>query len=632
MNQDSTKYAIEVKNATVRFNMASEKVDNLKEYMVRLATHRLMFQEFLALKNINLQIRPGEAWGLVGANGAGKSTLLKLICGILTPYKGSVSINGSIAPLIELGAGFDVDLTGGENIFLNGALLGHSKEFMQRHYDEILEFSELRNFIDVPVKNYSSGMKARLGFAIATVVKPSILIVDEVLAVGDAAFQKKCTDRMDAMLSRGTTLLFVSHSVPQVRNLCTHALWLDHGTPRMLGEVNEVCDAYEEFLRVPVSARTAPAAPKHTDDGRYDYLVVGSGISGATFAYEAARRGKKVLVLERRDHVGGNCATREEQGIQVHRYGPHIFHTDDRPVWELVNSLTPFNSFVNCPVANFRGQLYNLPFNMNTFARMWGVTSPQQARDIIAAQQGECSGEPRNLEQQAIRLVGRDIYETLIKGYTEKQWGRPCTQLPPDIIRRLPVRYTYNNNYYNNRWQGVPEAGYTALTEKMLQYCEVRLNTDYLADKARWDALADRVVYTGALDAYFGSRLGSLEYRSLRFEEETLPQTDYQGVAVMNFTDAETPYTRVIEHRHFQETCQSPVTVVTREYPQAWRPGLEPYYALGDAKNTALCAEYAKLAAAEPKTLFLGRLARYTYLDMDKAVREAMDLAARELK
>ncbi|MBQ3131718.1 MAG: UDP-galactopyranose mutase, partial [Clostridia bacterium] len=569
-----------------------------------------------------------------GANGAGKSTLLKLICGILSPYKGTVRHSGSIAPLIELGAGFDTNLTAGENIYLNGALLGHSKECMEEYYRQIVDFAELHKFMDMPIKNYSSGMRARLGFAIATMVRPSILVVDEVLAVGDAAFQKKCMERMQEMLSGGTTLLFVSHSLPSVRQLCTHAMWLDHGKTRLSGRVDEVCGEYEAFIKPAAGAvRVSNTAPKtKTDENKpeYDYLIVGSGISGATFAYEMARRGKKVLVLEKRDHIGGNVYTEDVEGINVHKYGPHIFHTADDSVWKYMNDLGEFRNFINSPIANYKGELYNLPFNMNTFVRMWGHCTPQQAMEIIESQKGEFTGEAENLEQQAISMVGRDIYEKLIKGYTEKQWGRSCAELPPEIIRRLPVRYTFDNNYFNHPHQGIPAEGYTPIIQRMLDNCEVRLNTDYLSDKETFDALASKVIYTGPIDAYFNYSMGPLAYRSLRFEEVIYPEKNHQGVAVMNYTDAETPYTRAIEHKHFLKGEQ-PTTVVTYEYPQLYEEGAERYYPINDAANSELYGKYAQLAAKETKTLFLGRLARYTYMDMDRAVLEALKAARAEI-
>ena len=363
----------------------------------------------------------------------------------------------------------------------------------------------------------------------------------------------------------------------------------------------------------------------------YDYLVVGAGLFGAVFAQQAHAVGKKVLVVDKRPHVGGNVYTEEVAGIQVHRYGAHIFHTNDEGVWQYITRFATFNRFTNSPVANYRGELYSLPFNMYTFNKMWGVTTPQQAAGKIEQQRTEAGiTTPQNLEEQAISLVGRDIYEKLIKGYTEKQWGRPCTELPAFIIKRLPVRLTYDNNYFNALHQGIPTGGYTAMVQRMLQGIAVRTGVDYLEHRAELDSLARRVVYTGPVDAYFQYSLGTLQYRSVRFETELLDMPNYQGVAAMNYTDAETPWTRIIEHKHFEFGTQ-PQTVISREYSSEWHPGDEPYYPVNDARNAALYPKYRELAAAEPRTIFGGRLAEYRYYDMDTVIRSALDTAAREL-
>ena len=364
---------------------------------------------------------------------------------------------------------------------------------------------------------------------------------------------------------------------------------------------------------------------------RYDYLVVGAGLFGAVFARQVKAAGKSVLVVDRRGHVGGNVYTKEIEGIQVHTYGAHIFHTNDKTAWEYVNRFAEFNRYTNSPVANYHGELYSLPFNMYTFNKMWGVTTPQQAEAEIARQR-QAAGitQPKNLEEQAISLVGTDIYEKLVKGYTEKQWGRPCTELPAFIIKRLPVRFTYDDNYFNALYQGIPNGGYTAMVEKMLADTEVRLNVDYLAEKAALDALAEKVVYTGPVDAYFGYRLGALQYRSVRFETEVLDTDNYQGNAVVNYTDAETPYTRIIEHKHFEFGTQ-PKTVISREYSAEWKKGDEPYYPVNDEKNGALYAQYKALADAEQGVIFGGRLGEYKYYDMDKVIEVALDVAAKEL-
>lgn len=362
----------------------------------------------------------------------------------------------------------------------------------------------------------------------------------------------------------------------------------------------------------------------------YDYLVVGSGLYGAIFAHEAKAHGKSVLVIDKRPNIAGNIYTENIEGINVHKYGAHIFHTNNKKVWNYITQFAEFNRFTNSPVANYKGELYSLPFNMYTFNKMWGVVTPEEAAAKIEEQRKEITGEPKNLEEQAISLVGRDIYEKLIKGYTEKQWGRDCKDLPAFIIKRLPVRLTFDNNYFNALYQGIPDGGYTAMVEKMLEGIEVRLNVDYLADRENLNALADKVVYTGPVDAYFGYRLGALQYRSVRFETEVLDTDNYQGNAVVNYTDAETPYTRIIEHKHFAFGTQ-PKTVISREYSTEWKPGDEPYYPVNDEKNGALYAKYKALADAETKVIFGGRLGEYKYYDMDKVIEAALDAAGKEL-
>ena len=358
---------------------------------------------------------------------------------------------------------------------------------------------------------------------------------------------------------------------------------------------------------------------------QYDYLIVGCGLFGAVFAHEARKKGKSVLFIEKRNHIGGNIYCELQEDILVHKYGAHIFHTSNKRVWEYVNQFVEFNNFINAPIANYKGEIYNLPFNMNTFSKMFHISTPQQAQEIIEAQRGEIKGEPQNLEEQAISLVGREVYTKLIKGYTEKQWGRDCKDLPAFIIKRLPVRYTYNNNYFNDRYQGIPVEGYTALVEKLIDGCDVLLNTDFFSDKEKYLAMADICLYTGMIDAFYDYCYGELGYRSLRFENETLDMQNYQGVAVVNYTEREIPYTRVIEHKHFAFGTQEK-TIITKEYPADWVAGMEPYYPINDAKNTELYQKYADLAANETKILFGGRLAQYKYYDMDKCVEAALAL------
>lgn len=357
----------------------------------------------------------------------------------------------------------------------------------------------------------------------------------------------------------------------------------------------------------------------------YDYLIVGAGLYGAVFAHELTKRGHSCLVIDRRDHIAGNIYTESISGIQVHKYGAHIFHTSDQEVWEYINQFAEFNHFINSPLAAYGSELYNLPFNMNTFSKMWNIRTPAEAMDIIARQVAELNiSDPQNLEEQALSLVGTDVYTKLVKGYTEKQWGRDCRDLPSFIIRRLPCRFTYDNNYFNDRWQGIPVGGYTAMVEKMLRGIEIRLNTDFFDLIRETPNIAKKIIYTGCIDEYFGYRLGPLNYRSVRFETEELPQENYQGNAVVNYTSREVPYTRIIEHKHFEFGTQ-PTTVISREYPIEWKPGLEPYYPVNDEKNTALYQQYCHLAAQTPHVHFGGRLGQYRYFDMDKVIRAALD-------
>ncbi|MBR6196180.1 MAG: UDP-galactopyranose mutase [Bacteroidaceae bacterium] len=364
---------------------------------------------------------------------------------------------------------------------------------------------------------------------------------------------------------------------------------------------------------------------------KYDYLIVGTGFFGAVSAYLLSQKGKKCLLIDKRPHIGGNVYTEEIKGINVHKYGAHIFHTSNKKVWDFVNSFVEFNRYTNCPVANYKGELFNLPFNMNTFYQMWGVKTPAEAEAKIAEQKAEAvkalgGREPQNLEEQALTLVGKDIFEKLIKNYTEKQWGRKCTELPAFIIKRLPVRLIFDNNYFNDKYQGIPEGGYTKLVEAMIGDCEVRLSTDYFEHKAELDALADKVIYTGEIDRYYDYRYGHLQYRTVSFETELLAGvSNYQGNAVVNYTDADTPFTRIIEHKHF-EFGNQPDTVISKEFSKEWQPGDEPYYPVNDDRNSELYAKYKALADTEKNVIFGGRLAEYKYYDMHKVIESAMDM------
>ncbi len=362
---------------------------------------------------------------------------------------------------------------------------------------------------------------------------------------------------------------------------------------------------------------------------KYDYLIVGAGLYGAVVAHEAAAKGRSCLVIDRREHIAGNIYTREVEGIQVHEYGAHIFHTSDKRIWDYVNQFADFNHYINSPVAVFKDELYNLPFNMNTFSKMWGIRTPQEAKEKIAAQiAGLGITEPKNLEEQALSLVGEDVYRKLVKGYTEKQWGRDCTELPAFIIKRLPLRFTYDNNYFNDRYQGIPAGGYTAMVERMLKGVEVKLGVDYLEHRAEFDGMADRVVYTGQIDRYFDYCEGVLAYRKVRFEQEILDCDNYQGNAVVNYTEREVPYTRIIEHKHFEFGTQ-PKTVISKEYPGEWQKGEEPYYPVNDEKNNAVYEAYKKLAEKERHVVFGGRLGEYRYYDMDKVIGRALETAGK---
>ena len=371
---------------------------------------------------------------------------------------------------------------------------------------------------------------------------------------------------------------------------------------------------------------------------KYDYLIVGSGLFGSVFAHEMTKKGKNCLIIERRDHIGGNVYTEEKEGINVHKYGAHIFHTSNKEVWNYINQFAEFNRYTNSPVANYKGELYNLPFNMNTFYQMWGVRTPQEAKAKIEEQKQE-SGikEPKNLEEQAISLIGNDIYEKLVKGYTQKQWGKECTELPSFIIKRLPVRFTYDNNYFNDSYQGIPIGGYTKIIEKMLEGIEVRLNTDFFDKKEEYMEMADKILFTGMIDQYFDYCFGELEYRGLNFESETLDTNNYQGNAVINYTDADTPYTRIIEHKHFEIPANelgtekdSDKTIITREHPMQWKKGEEAYYPVNDEKNSALYLKYKELAEKEKNVIFGGRLGMYQYFDMWKVIEEALKLVDEE--
>ena len=471
----------------------------------------------------------------------------------------------------------------------------------------------------------------------ATVDCPDVLIVDEALEVGDMNFRKKCRERMAELLESGTTLLFVSHNIKTVREVCDHAIWLDKGKTRMSGDVEEVCDAYqEEQDRLDLERRQKKREKIFKKKGKvYDYLVVGSGLYGAVFAREMEKAGKRCLVLEKRSHIGGNIYTEEVDGIHVHKYGAHIFHTSNSEVWQYVNKYATFNNYINSPVAVYKDELYNLPFNMNTFSKLWGIRTPAEAKARIEEQIADLHiTDPQNLEEQALSLVGKDVYEKLIKGYTEKQWGRDCKDLPAFIIKRLPLRFTYNNNYFNDIYQGIPIGGYTQIIENLLDGIDTKTDTDFFEYRKKHKNFR-KVVFTGMIDEYFDYQLGHLEYRTVRFETERVEEASYQGNAVVNYTDREVPYTRIIEHKHFEPELEAEepkdYTIISREYSTEWKPGMEPYYPVNDEKNSKLYEAYRELAEKEKNVIFGGRLGQYKYYDMDKVIDAALAAARHEL-
>lgn len=613
---------IELNNTSIKYVTGDITSIGLKEYFTKKAKGQYQVKDFWAIDGVTFTVKDGDFLGIIGGNGAGKSTLLKSISGIMRPSKGSVKVEGKIAALLELGAGFDGNLTVRENIFLRGAMLGYTKEFMVKTYDDIIEFSELREFQHRPFKQLSSGMKSRIAFSIGCLVRPDILILDEVLSVGDGAFAAKSAAKMKEVIENGSITILVSHSIAQIREMCNKVLWLHKGKQMGFGDANEICDQYEAFIKT---------QKENANKVKYDYLVVGAGLFGAVFANQMFRKGKRCLVIDKRKNIAGNVFTKYQNKIHVHKYGAHIFHTNNKKVWDYVSEFATFNNFINSPIANYKGEIYNLPFNMNTFAQILGVTTPSEARAKIAEQVAVANiTDPNNLEEKAISLVGTDIYNKLIKGYTQKNWGKECNQLPASIIERLPLRFTYDNNYFNSKFQGIPKDGYTNMVRKMLANTDVILNTDYKEFIKQNPEVADKTIYTGSVDELLDYELGELEYRSLKFEEKSFENETFQGVAVMNFTDAETPYTRIIEHKFFKFTKQ-PNTVITYEYPAEWKRGLEAYYPINDEVNNKKYNEYKKLLKKRhPDIILGGRLGLYRYLDMDVTILKALKLAEEE--
>ncbi len=627
---------IDVDHVSVRFNLANQKVNNLKEYAIKLARHELMFQEFMALKDVSLHIKPGESWALIGTNGSGKSTLLKAITGILKPYEGSVKVRGRIAPMIELGAGFDMELTARENIYLNGAVLGYSREFMAEHFDSIVEFAEIGSFLDSPIKNFSSGMKARLGFAVATMVDPDVLICDEVLSVGDVNFRKKCSYRMEQMLNGGTTLLYVSHNMDSVLELCDHAMWLDHGEVVMAGDAETVCRAYNEtqnqIFRQERKKQTRAAA--HADNAHYDYLVVGAGPFGASFAYQAAIMGKTCMVIDQSDHIGGLTHTRIEHNINVSKYGAHILHTNDGDTWRFLQKFAAFNSFRYAPIATDGEDMFNLALNMNTYRELWRVRTPDEAREMIRRQTEEEKKlipegtESLNLEQKILTTYGRDIYTRILKEYFEKKWGRPCSELPTYLLSWFPSRYSYDGYFYDDRYQGIPASGYTAMFENMLEGIEVRLNTSYRSFIQDSPYQFDKIIYTGPIDEYYDYCFGHLASRTVRLEDELLETENYQGNAVAYYTGEDTAYSSILEHKHLERGTQKH-TLISRVYDGEFTPGcgLYPAAPVRDPESMKRYEQYRQLAEKEPRMVFCGMNGSYSPLNTTNSVAQARKLA-----
>lgn len=618
---------LECKHVSIKYITGDLKDIGLKEFVLRKVRKDYHVSEFWADKNITFSIDEGDMLGIIGANGAGKSTLLKAISGIMEPSRGYIHRKGKIAALLELTSGFDGDLTVKENTYLRGAMLGYTREFMDETYDRIIDFAELRAFEDRPFKHLSSGMKSRLAFSIASLVNPDILILDEVLSVGDGAFKKKSEAKMREVIAGGATTILVSHALSQVRDMCNKVLWLHKGEQVAFGDTAILCDLYSRFMDNEITIDEAKACWETLQD-HYDYLIVGGGLFGAVFAHEMTEQGKKCLVIDRRKQIGGNVACENIGGITVHKYGAHIFHTDSKDIWDYVNKYSEFTPYTHKVSTCFAGKKYSMPFNMYTFRELWGVNTEEEARKILAVQRTELGGKaPQNLEEQALALVGRDIYEKLIKGYSEKQWGRICTMLPPSIIDRIPLRFEFDDRYFSDEFQGMPKGGYNALIENLLKDCRVCTGLSYNVLVNAFPHIADRTIYTGAIDEFFGYELGELEYRSLKFETELLHKSDYQGQAVVNFADGEIPYTRIIEHKHFEDKSVAEDTVITREYPANWVRGKEAYYPIRDEKNLELYNKYAKLAEAEPNVIFCGRLGSYQYFDMDDTVGNALSLA-----
>ncbi len=620
---------LEVKNLSIRYMTGDFKDIGLKEYVIRRLKRNYHINEFWADKDITFSLDKGDMLGIIGTNGAGKSTLLKAIAGIMEPTTGYVKCKGNIAALLELASGFDGDLTVKENAYLRGAMLGYTRKFMDETYDTIIDFAELKSFQDRPFKQLSSGMKSRLAFAIASLVQPDILILDEVLSVGDGAFRKKSEAKMQEIIKSGATTILVSHSIQQVQELCNKVLWLDKGQQIAFGDTAILCNLYQQYLDKKITLQQVKEIWNYFNQ-HYDYLIVGAGLYGATFAREAVNHGKKCLVIDKRPHIGGKTYCEKVEEIIVHKYGAHIFHTNRKEIWEYVNRYAKFLPYIHCVLAKNGEQTYSIPFNMYTFQQIWGTVTLEEVEEKLLEQKVNISN-PNNLEEQALSLVGKEVYELLIKDYIEKQWGRSCKKLPASMIQKIPLRMEYDERYFMDKYQGIPIGGYNSLVENLLEGSTVVTSISYQNVIQAFPNIAEKIIYTGPIDQFFEYSLGPLEYRSLRFEEAILEEADFQGRSVIYYCDSGTKFTRIIEHKHFTD-MKSQKTVITYEYPEIWMPGKEPYYPVNDERNNELYLRYLELAKEYPNVIFGGMLGNYQYYNMDEVIADALKQAKREFE
>ena len=602
---------LEVKNVSIRYMTGDFKDIGLKEYIIRRIKHNYQIQEFWADKDITFSLEKGDMLGIIGTNGAGKSTLLKAISGIMEPTKGQVKRSGTIAALLELASGFDGDLTVRENTYLRGAMLGYTRKFMDETYDQIIEFAELADFQDRPFKQLSSGMKSRLAFSIASLVQPDILILDEVLSVGDGAFRQKSEAKMREIMASGATTILVSHSVRQVRELCNKVLWLDKGEQVAFGETQILCNLYQQCL----NQRTTLAQAKKTWGllhKKYDYLVVGAGLYGAVFAREATDHGKRCLVIDRRFHLGGLLHDEEIEGIRVHKYGAHVVHTDNKDVWDYLCRYVTMLPYEHHAAIRSGTGLYDLPIRQRS-----------EAETLPDTQTGE---------DQAIATMGSEFYQTMVKDRMEKLWGRPC-DLPPPSPLELPVRSDGDGRYFTEAYQGIPEGGYDLLIEKLLEGSDTITGLGYQTLSAAFPDIAERIICTGRVDQFFEFCLGKLEYRSLQTETEIQDVPDLQGRAVIEESDKEVPYLRVTEHKHITgQGNTEDKTVITRESFVEWVFGREPVIPVRDPRNIELHQQYLEFAKDTPHVVFCGCLGGFALRNMDQVITSARELARKELE